>query len=102
MVLAHRWVFERERGPIPAGLLVLHSCDQPACVNPLHLRIGTQRENVEDAARRGRRNQSRQRKLSPEQRAEIVALYRQGGVSQSELGRRFGVSQASVSYLVRR
>mgnify|MGYP001611309728 CR=1 FL=1 len=51
---AHRISYELANGPIPAGLKVLHSCDYGLCVNPAHLRVGTQPDNVEDAVRRNR------------------------------------------------
>src|SRR6202023_2451488 len=47
---AHRVVWQMERGPIPAGLSVLHRCDVLNCVRPDHLFLGTQKENMEDAA----------------------------------------------------
>lgn len=53
-VRAHRVAWERSRGPIPEGLGVLHHCDTPACVNPAHLYLGTQRSNMRDASVRGR------------------------------------------------
>lgn len=53
-VQAHRFSWERANGPIPTGLYILHDCDNPACVNPAHLRPGTQRENMADASARGR------------------------------------------------
>lgn len=59
MVLAHRWSFEHFVGLIPDGLNVLHHCDTPACVNPAHLFLGTQLDNVRDCAAKGRRNQRR-------------------------------------------
>ena len=54
-IAAHRFSYELHKGPIPAGLIVRHTCDVGACVNPDHLLVGTQRDNVHDAMRRGRR-----------------------------------------------
>ena len=51
---AARVVYEMEVGPIRDGLLLLHSCDNPPCVNPAHLRPGTQSENMTECAERGR------------------------------------------------
>jgi hypothetical protein len=51
---AHRVAYELFVGPIPPRMGILHSCDIPSCVNPSHLRPGTQRDNTLDAIRRGR------------------------------------------------
>lgn len=53
-VLAHRYIWEQQFGPIPKGMCVCHKCDNPPCINIDHLFLGTQRDNLADRDKKGR------------------------------------------------
>lgn len=55
VISVHRWAYEKWKGPIGKGLMVLHKCDNPRCSNPEHLYAGTGKQNAADAIARGRR-----------------------------------------------
>lgn len=64
-VLAHRYAFETLVGDIPDGMLICHKCDNPNCVNPDHMFIGTMQDNMDDAKQKGRLN-GRPRVIRPD------------------------------------
>lgn len=106
-VRAHRLSWEIHNGAIPADLWVLHHCDNPPCVNPAHLYLGTPRENARDRASRNRGWETKLRgenhptsKLSDAQIAEIRSRHAEGE-SQGKLAKEFGIRQGSVSRIVR-
>lgn len=101
--LAHRVSWELHRGPVPRGLCVLHRCDVPACVNPDHLFIGTNAENMSDMARKGRANPCGGRWLRGEEHPnaklnrQLVAMIRSSSKSTRALAREIGVDRRTVS-----
>lgn len=82
--LAHRISWELHFGPIPVGLWVLHHCDNPPCSNPAHLFLGTAKDNVIDAARKGRMAG----KLTL---GDVRRIRSMVGRSSSEIAREFGI-----------
>lgn len=102
---AHRLSYEMSCGPIPGGLVVMHSCDTPACVNPAHLSVGTSGENTRDALKKGRmpigeRNKGGG-KLKDADVAEIKRLSASREMSISGLSRRYGVSMYVIKCIRR-
>ncbi|WP_424324861.1 HNH endonuclease [Gordonia sp. (in: high G+C Gram-positive bacteria)] len=102
---ASRAAFQAWVGEIPDGALVRHKCDNPPCINPAHLELGTKADNANDAVLRLRvangERKIKSHKLSDEQVLEVRERYARGGVSQRDLAGDFGVSQQLVSHLVR-
>jgi hypothetical protein len=80
---AHRVSWERAHGSLPADLFVCHKCDNPPCVNPDHLFLGTARDNTDDMVAKGRVN----RKLSSKEVVEIRA----SGADVPALAAKYGV-----------
>lgn len=112
--MAHRLSWAMARGPIPDGLTVCHRCDNPPCVNPDHLFLGTNADNNADAHAKGRRAYQRgtfrpnglrgethpHAKLSEDQVREI-RLARAVGEDALALSGRYGVSRNQI-YLIER
>jgi len=90
MKKAHRVAYELYKGPIPEQLCVLHQCDNPSCVNPDHLFLGTQQENVQD---RHQKKRDGNIKLSPEQ----VEAIRSDTRLQRVIAQEYGISRNHVS-----
>ena len=85
-------------GPIHAGMSVCHSCDNPSCVNPWHLFLGTQSENTKDRHEKGRSrgpkgNLHGRRKISKDQ-ADMI---RSDPKMQKDIAKKYGITQAQVS-----
>lgn len=108
---SHRVSWQLHYGPVPDGLFVCHKCDNPPCVKPDHLFLGTASENNWDKAKKGRcKNGNRKgekhplSKYSNEQILEIRRLYKpySHDFNQYTLAKMFGVSRASIGLIVTR
>lgn len=103
MEWAHRAAYRFYVGPIPTGLFVCHTCDVRACVNPAHLFLGTNQDNMLDAKAKGRTTageKNPQAKLTREAVADIRASYRPGVVLQRHLAERYGVSRRAIGQVL--
>ena len=110
----HRVAYRLCRGPIPKGLLVRHTCDNRACVNPNHLLLGTVKDNVADRVRRGRSaagDRSGMRlhpekvkrgeenvtaKLTEKKVRQIREIFKNHGVNLAQVARDFGVAETTI------
>lgn len=120
--VAHRVSWVIAKGDIPRGLFVLHNCpggDNPACVNPEHLWLGTQKENMDDARRKGTHHvftqvesSDRLRKRRGEHHyraklteADVIAIrhaHAAGDQSFKGLARRYGVADLTIARIIKR
>lgn len=101
---AHRASYMVHHGPIPEGMVVRHSCDNPPCVNPDHLSIGTYADNERDKIERGRHTfglRCANASVPPETIRAAIERYLQGGVSQAEMAAQLGVVQSAFGRWVR-
>jgi hypothetical protein len=107
-VRAHRYSWEISNGPIPEGLLVCHRCDNPGCVNPDHLFLGTQIDNMQDSIKKGRfvkrEGENNPRSILTEKkvltiRADYEAMEKK---NMAELGRKYDIPAGQIESIVKR
>lgn len=99
MTLVHRYMYEQKYGKIPDGMFACHRCDNPACINPDHIFIGTNQDNIDDMCNKNRQNKTKgsnhyKSKLTDEQVREI--RFKSSGLSQNYLSRKYGVVQSVI------
>lgn len=103
--LAHRVAWELSFGVIPAGMAVCHHCDNPQCVNPNHLFLGTWAENNHDRHQKGRSGGAKgerhgKARLTDQAVKEIRHLHSQG-LGYRAIARRYSMSRSAIAHIVR-
>lgn len=97
---AHQVSYEAYKGKIPEGLVVRHICDNPCCINPDHLILGTQADNVADRESRGRRKDINGEKIGTSKlTAEQALEIRASELSLSQLAKIYNVHKTTVSLI---
>ena len=101
---AHRYSYVLHNGPIDGKMSVCHTCDNPSCVNPSHLFLGTQKDNVSDMIRKGRDNCAKGEqhgfaRLTSDDVNDMRSYYRQGCM-QRDIAAFFSVDRSHVSRIV--
>jgi len=99
--LAHRMSYRRYRGEVPVGLCVLHRCDVPACINPDHLFLGTQTDNMRDMSSKNRHPyRYGEAHVNAKLTEAAIQAIRASDENYTSLGQRYGITKQNV-YLIR-
>lgn len=99
---AHRVSYELYIGEIREGMHVCHRCDQPLCVNPEHLFLGTPADNMADRDAKGRQARGEAKASAKLTEHQVRAIRAAEGLLQRELAELFGVSQTQIGQIRRR
>lgn len=102
-IYGHRFSWMLVNGPIPYGMQVCHRCDNPSCVNPEHLFLGSSSDNHQDMKQKGRHlygELNSEAKLTELQVLEIHEIAK-SGLSQKKIAKQFGVGQMTICRILR-
>ena len=97
----HRISYEIKYGEIPVGMIACQKCDNPACVNPDHIFMGTPKDNMQDMIKKGRKNATGKIIYPFSLITEIRKRYNRGEKNISKLGREFGLLSGHAWLIVK-
>lgn len=102
MYKAHRYSYEVYKGKIPSGMLVCHSCDNPTCVNPNHLFLGTQKDNMIDMLSKNRkvRGCNPLHHALSQEIADNIRIDHKAGMKYKELELKYSTSKTQISRII--
>lgn len=92
---AHRWAYQKYKGDIPAGMSLCHKCDNPSCVNPNHLFIGTRADNAADMVAKNRQPKGQQKATHKLTEEQVRTIYSETG-SHRALAAKYNVSHRLI------
>lgn len=106
-ILAHRLSYQIHKGEIPDGMVVMHKCDNPSCVNPDHLEVGSQSQNIKDAFLRKRKTAKPPHKFGESHYASKmkeadVLLIRESKERTADLALKYSVSKSAIERIKNR
>lgn len=99
-MLSHRFAYEHFNGPIATGMFLCHHCDIPACCNPHHMFVGTQKDNMADAMRKDRMARGERRPQSVLNEEQILEIRAANGM-HAEIAKRYGVHRMTIGKIKR-
>ena len=99
-ITAHRFSYQINIGEIPQGMCVCHTCDNRSCVNPMHLFLGTSKENTQDMMKKGRKSSNVGERnpcsIFTDEQIKFIRQKRLDGISRKEIAKQFNCSIHTV------
>lgn len=101
----HRYIYELYHGKIPEDMVVMHKCDNILCVNPEHFQLGTQKDNIQDMIKKGRKNPAKGEsigiaKVNNEIARQIIYMRYVQKMKIIDIRNKFNLAHATTSYVI--